>query len=382
MLYTNAELIEVYAKAYDITKDSFFKEVAIKTINNINERFRKNDLFFSASDADSEGEEGKYFVFSYEECMEELIKNGFGKREAKKILKYFGITPFGNFENAKSNPHITNEKKPENLEKAIKIFKKIREKREYPFIDYKILTSWNSLMITSLFIAGKYIDEKYSKEALESLEKLLNSLYINGELYHQMIFDKKPKVKAILEDYAFLIESLIKAYEYTLDTKYLNQAKKFTQKSIEKFYKNGIWLISDDEFQTSAPLEDSAYKSAAAVMIKNLFIISALTGDLKLHKKAKESLKNALIYLQKFPSAHSTLLEAFLMDKIEIVLIKLKKENLLKIKNQNINRPFVYLLPSDEEKYLGCYIDRCFVCKESFEEIEDQINFNTKRASL
>ncbi len=98
MLYTNAELIEVYAKLYKLTGKSRFQEVVQKTIEAMDERFLKEGLYLSASDADSEGEEGKYFVFRFAEAKEALLNGGLSEVETKAVMEYFGITKFGNFE--------------------------------------------------------------------------------------------------------------------------------------------------------------------------------------------------------------------------------------------------------------------------------------------
>ncbi len=371
MLYTNAELIETYAKAYEITKDELFKEVVEDSIKNIFERFRKENLFFSASDADSDGEEGKYFLFLYEDALRELIEGGFEKKEAKRVLKYFGITMMGNFENYLSNPHITDiEISKESIIKAKEILRKNREKRNYPFIDYKILTSWNALMIKALFEAGRFVNESYFEEALKSLDALVANLYKEGVLYHQFIFEKPLKIKAVLEDYAFLIDSLIEGYQYSLDTKYLDLAYRFAKEAKNKFYEDGVWYLSDDEFKTVAPLEDSSYKSAAALMIENCLVLGALRGDLEFYNDAKESLSLNAKFLNRYPSAYPTLLRAFVADKEKIVVVKSTKDNLSKLKNL---KSFIYKSVSDDDKYLLCHMNSCFFYSSSLEEIENKL---------
>ncbi len=372
MLYTNAELIEVYAKAFDITKNDIFKKAVVETIDNIFERFRREQLFFSASDADSEGEEGKYFVFLYEDALKDLIEGGFEKKEAKKILKFFGITLMGNFEDYKSNPFIASKEdiSDEILQRAKKILKKNRAKRSYPFIDYKILTSWNALTIKALFTAGRYIDENYSKEALISLDTLLKYLYKDGILYHQMIFGKDLKIKAYLEDYSFLINALIEAYEYSFNEKYLNLASKFTKEALDKFYKEGVWYLSDDEFKTTSQMEDSSYKSASSLMIENMFVLGALSEDLDMQKKALNMLSYNSSLLNRYPSAYATLLRSYLMNKTEILILKSSKENLSKIAKK-IKRPFVYLKDIKENRFMVCRVDSCFAYGDKFEDIED-----------
>ncbi|MCD8545170.1 MAG: DUF255 domain-containing protein [Sulfurospirillum cavolei] len=155
MIYTNAELIEVYAKVFKITQKPYFQEVIDTTIKAMDERFLKEGLYLSASDADSEGEEGKYFVFGYANAKEALLKGGLSEVETKAVMDYFGITKFGNFEHQSTNPILTCNEKPARLDGAIAILKEERQNVAYPFIDTKILTSWNALMVTALFEAGK-----------------------------------------------------------------------------------------------------------------------------------------------------------------------------------------------------------------------------------
>jgi uncharacterized protein YyaL (SSP411 family) len=194
MLYTNAELIEAYANAYDITKEDRFKVVIKETIENINERFNKNNLFYSASDADSDGKEGKYFVFDYDKSENTLKKAGFSDSDTQQILNYFSIYDDGNFEHDQTNPYLSGSDAPKELDKVKMVLKANRQKKNYPFVDYKIQTSWNALFIKSLFAAGKVVDKKYRDQALKSLDKLIEILYINGTLYHQIVLGKNPKV--------------------------------------------------------------------------------------------------------------------------------------------------------------------------------------------
>jgi len=233
MLYTNAELLSSYSKAYRITKDIFYKNIVDEIISFVNKRFKKDNLFHSASDASSfykgKKEEGVYFVFEYDELYEFLIQKKYKEEEIENIFEYFNIVLEGNFEHNYNNLYLDNtiiKKLPLNLKQVKSDLKEFRERKEYPFIDYKILTSWNSIYISSLFEAGK-INEDYSKKALKYLDELIKTLYINDVLYHQIIINKKAKVEALLEDFSFLISALLKAYDYSLNSKYLTLATKF-----------------------------------------------------------------------------------------------------------------------------------------------------------
>jgi uncharacterized protein YyaL (SSP411 family) len=298
MLYTNAELIEVYAKLFRLTQKSLFQEVVDTTIEAMDERFLKEGMYLSASDADSEGEEGKYFVFGFVQVKEALLNGGLNEAEVKEVMDYFGITKFGNFEHQTTNPVLTCNEKPARLNEAIAILKEEREKVAYPFIDTKILTAWNALMVTALFEAS------YVEKAKNVLDMLLKSLHVNGILYHQIVLGGSLKVEALLEDYAFLIEALLCAYAHTQEAHYVALAKKLSHEAEQKFYKEETWYLSDKAFCAKAVLEDNSYKSPLSTMIKNLFELAKLEDDTALFIRAKDMLESFGVGIQKYAHAY------------------------------------------------------------------------------
>lgn len=378
MLYTNAELLETYANAYALTKEPRFKTVIKQTIENINERFNKDEMFYSASDADSDGEEGKYFVFDYADSLKDLISGGFSKEGAKEILNYYSIYLEGNFEHKQTNPYLSGLDEPKKLEIARAILRANREKKSYAFIDNKIQTSWNCLYLTGLFKAGKFVDKSYAKQALKSIDSLIEHLYIDGELYHQIIIGKKAKVKGYLEDYAFLISSLIEAYQVGFEQRYLTLAKTISDKAVAKFYKNDKWYMSDDDFEARAEFYDASYRSAQAVMIENLFKIAILTDNLKLHAFANESLNRNLSALKSAPNQYPQGLKTYLQSLLSNVVIKSTKENLTKNRTSldAIKYPYVLLKPSKDVNFLACKINSCFAIDKDLDEVIKKINSN------
>ena len=375
MLYTNAELLQTYANAYSITKDEDFKTVIKETIENISERFEKEGVYYSASDADSDDEEGKYFVFDYKQSLKDLIDGGFTKEDAKAILTYYSIYPEGNFEYKQTNPYLSGLDIPKNLAKGKKILRVNRAKKNYAFIDHKIQTSWNSLFISGLFQAGKYVDESYNTKAKASLDSLLKHLYIDGELYHQVILGKKPKVKGYLEDYAFLIAALLQSYEASYDNHDLELAKTLSDKAVMKFYQNGIWYMSDDAFKAKASLYDASYRSALAVMLENLFKIAILSDNLKLHDFAKKALGSQLHDLNNAPSQFPYALKVYLQSLLSNVVIKTTKENLLANKKalNAIKYPYTLTKPTEDRKFLACKIDSCFAIDQNLSKVIEKI---------
>ena len=216
MLYTNAELIPVYVSMYELTANLLYKKVVDETIAQMEAHFMKEGLYFSASDADSDGEEGGYFIYSYEEVKEALLAQGFKIKDVEEALAYLGIEEDGNIDIEFSHTHISTTKVPAKLLQVKAYLKVLSSKRTFPFIDTKIITAWNAMMIKALFSASK-IDSKYLSLGNQRLEALLKLMRKGDVLYHQTLLGKKPKQKGLLEDYAFLMDAMIEGYLRTYD---------------------------------------------------------------------------------------------------------------------------------------------------------------------
>ncbi len=378
MLYTNAEALEAYSLAYKITKEPLFKKVIDQTIEQIDTRFKQDGVYKSASNADSkndhgENEEGYYFIYNYMESLELLEKNGFSEKEAKTTLHYLGIIDDGNFDGEKSNPEIKGDTKPQNLDKVIALLKKVREIREYPFIDNKINTTWNALYIKGKLIAST-IDRSYLKESLDSLDSLISLMYEKGELYHQTIKGKSPIQKGILEDYSFMISTLFEAYQITLDERYLTLYKQLVKKSIELFYKDDRWTASADGFETYADIEDYGYASALGVHFINLILYAAMEGEYKIYEMTRKSMQYYIEHINKYPSNFPNTTLASIYYMIEPVFIKSSKENLKKITPNDFKYPFVYKKEHLANEYLACTLSSCFSYSTDLKKIIEDTN--------
>ncbi len=375
MLYTNAELIETYSKLYSIKPTDFTKNIVMETVQNMDDRFLDDGLYKSASDADSEGVEGKYFVF-YEKSAHKALKDaGFDEKNIENILTYLSITEVGNFEDGKTNPMVdTEEKVPKNLNKAKIVLKKLREKTRYPFIDSKILTSWNSLMASALFEAG-VVDKKYPKKALRLVDDLLKNLQKNGVLYHQLLQGRELKVKGLLEDYAFLSDALIKAFEYSQDKRYLNKALSLTSEAMRKFYVDDVWYLSDSNFKSIAPLEDASYRSAQVVMIKDIYTLALLKGDMNLYEKADNMLSRVATKIKNHPSAYPEAIKLVIISKkgqIDLKGPNSRISDLRKIK-KDVNYPYMYIIEENQDMLQACTAKQCFAFSKDANELEETI---------
>ncbi len=368
MLYTNAELIHVYTRAYRITKEPLFREVVVRTIHEMDRRFGQSGLYYSASDADTKGEEGGYFLYSYDKALK-FLSQEMNETRAKKELQALGITPDGNFDGELSNPS----KKGAVSSRTIQLLAKMRQKRSYPFIDKKIITAWNAMYLRAKMEAFIF-DERYLHEGLRSLDLLVRRLY-KDRLYHQLIGKEMPKKEAMLEDYAYMIRALATAYELSLEHRYLDLAKRLFKEAKDRLFDQGVWYFSTQDHKLPADLSDSYYSSALATMYLAMLDLSGLTEDLGLYTLAKRSIeeKSALIFHN--PGFLPTATKAALRLKIGDVILKAKKERLLKVLKplQFVRYPYLLDKDANVSGFLACKIDTCFKESKSFEELKKAI---------
>lgn len=262
MLYDNGAMISLYTQAYKISNESHYLQVARDCADFMNDKMSDDELFYSASDADTDGEEGLYFIYTYEEAFVALFSNGFEETEAKRVLKILGFGRFGNFEGKNIAVNESFDESDE-IKQAIKILKQLRQNRKYPFVDKKIICSWNAMMISGLFELGS-VEPKYLNNANKALKALTDRLYIDDTLFHCTISNKKAKIDGFLEDYAYLAKAYLDGFRYTNDKKLQQFALKLAIQTKERFFKNGVWLFSDLEFVTYADISDTSYASAIA----------------------------------------------------------------------------------------------------------------------
>ena len=367
MTYDNALLSSVYLQAYHVSANTFYKDVAFETLDFMLEKMSKQGLFYSASDADTEGEEGKYFVYSYEKALNAFEKAGIPKKVHSSLAKSLHITKEGNFE-GKNIVRIDDPTHPNipYYAEALAALAKRREKRTYPFIDKKVIVSWNAMMIQSLFKASR-IDTKYLPLAIQSLDALLQSMYVNSELFHSALIGKTPKIKAFLEDYAYMCEALIEAYKSTLNEVYLVTAQKLANNAIEKYFDKGKWKFSRGEFETNADIHDSSYPSSVATMISALYSISSLV-DIVYKKFVFKTLEVYSYDVMRQPLSTprmSTMVLRYLKDD---VIIKAREDTLKKhIQDlDTLPHPFTLFRSDSNDGYMLCNSNACFGHEKDF----------------
>ncbi|OHD87321.1 MAG: thymidylate kinase, partial [Sulfuricurvum sp. RIFCSPLOWO2_02_43_6] len=369
MTYDNALLCALYAEAGRVYKEEKYLKIARESADFMINFMMEEDLFYSASDADSEGEEGKYFIYSYDEIITALESASVSQpHEAAKII---GATPEGNFE-GNTIIRLSSHDRPEWFDEFRLQLQTFRQHRIYPFIDRKVITAWNSMMIKSLFILGK-TDPHYTEQAIKSLEKLKSTMFLKDQLKHSTLIHKTPKIDAFLEDYAYLCSALIEGYQSTLNESYLIDAQRFANKALELFYEGGKWYFSRGAFTTVAELDDGTYPSALGIMVNVMFTLGILV-DPKYRHFGFKSLEYVSIKLMKTPIYYPTLTGEVIRHLNEQRLIKNKSVNLSQI-TQPLNYPFV-LLKNDEslDEFTICGESSCFVATKNIKNIDDLIN--------
>ena len=371
MLYDNALLCELYTNAYLAYKDESFLQTAKEIADFWHNHMNEDELFYSASDADSEGEEGTYFIYSYDEVYKVLADNGYENIEV--ILEKLSVSKNGNFE-GKNIIRFESDEAIDGFEDIKFLLRGIRASREYPFIDKKIQTSWSGMMIKALFNLAK-VDKSYKNRAIKSLDALLKTMYIDGKLYHTTLIHKTPKVEAFLEDYAYLSQALIEAFNSTQDELYLIRAQHFANLALEKFYDKGAWRFSVGEFETKAEISDNTYTSSVAIMVDVLLSLGTLLEDEKYSHFAFKTLEYNSYELGRRPVIYPYMLREMLRYLKGDRVVKSNQKNLEQnaLQLASLEYPFIQKKVSDDENYMVCGAKSCFGATQNLNEINDII---------
>ncbi len=368
MLYDNGLLCGIYTDAYLLYEDQNYLKTAKAIADFWFHSMSEENLFYSASDADSEDAEGTYFVYGYEEVFSALRDAGYN--DAANMCEAMSITHHGNFENGKSIVRFENEI-PEWFDEVKIILQNIRSKREYPFIDKKIQTSWSAMLINALFKLGA-IDSSYHEKAKASLDALLCTMYVDDRLYHTTLIHKEPKVEAFLEDYAFLAQALLTAYKYTQDEIHLITAHKLVNKALERFYDKGVWNFSDGDFSVKAEITDNTYTSPVSIIVDCMLTLSTLLEDEKYAHFAFKTMEYNSYELGRRP-----IYSPYMLTQ---VLRYLKGDRVIKSSLANftnhayelakIRYPFVLFKADESDVYMICGKTSCFANTENIQEID------------
>jgi len=404
MLYDNALLVSMISEAYQITSDERYREVIDETIEFVQrELMHEQKGFYSALDADSEGEEGKFYVWNYDEVAE-LVKE-----DAEIFCEFFDIKPGGNWEGKsilwrKKTEEIFAEEKNISLkelkriiEHGKKILLKKRSKRVRPQTDDKILLGWNALMNIALSKAfASTGNESYKQLAIDNMHFLLDnfSKTKTKEFYHSWK-NNIAKQPAFIDDYAFLIQALIHLQEITSDTKYLDQAKSLTEYVIENFgeQSTGFFFYTNcyqqDVVVRKKEMYDGAQPSGNAVMANNLYRLGLYIDKADWRVRANNmisSLGNAIVrYPTSFGVWGTLLLEitegtneiAILSNEPQTILSQILKEYIphkIIMSSDTASNAFPLLSGKENSGETTLYLCRNYSCEKPVSTIEALMN--------
>ncbi len=331
MLYDQALLIMAYTEAYQVTGNEFYADTAKEIIAYVlRDMTSPRGGFYSAEDADSEGVEGKFYVWTLREIQDVL-----GQKDAALFSAVYSLEPEGNFHDEATGtptganiPHLlarleeiaaSRDMAPHELHDRLSIIREklfsTREKRVHPHKDDKILTDWNGLMIAALAKAAQVFENReYGKAARKAADFLLSTLRDEqGRLLHRFR-DGEAGLTAHVDDFAFFIWGLIELYETVFEPQYLAAALELNDDLLKRFWdieRGGFYFTAIDAenlLVRTKEVYDGAVPSGNAVSLLNLLRLGRMTSNPELESKAEEILKAFAGTLRQFPSAYTQML--------------------------------------------------------------------------
>jgi len=339
MLYDNAQLARVYLHAWQVTGNDFYRRITEETLDYVLLEMRHEEGgFYSSQDADSEGVEGKFYVWSASE-----IRDALGE-DADAFMRIYGVSEQGNWEGQNIlNLHLD----PKGLATRLGIeagpfqarmaaarveLYALRSKRVWPGLDNKVLTSWNGLMLAAFAEAGQALQRPdYILAAKSNAEFLHRTMRReSGRLFRTWKAGSEAKYNAYLEDYAFLADGLLALYEATFETRWIDWARELADLMLRHFRDpdhGGFFDTSDDHEQLihrPKDLQDNAVPSANSMAATVLLRLSLLTGSGEYWQVAEESIATMSKFMSQYPSGFAQWLNAasfVLTEPREIALV-------------------------------------------------------------
>jgi len=338
MLYDNAQLVHLYLDVFQITQNPFYLRIAQETLSFVLRELTdpRNGGFYSSIDADSEGEEGRFYLWDKAQILQLL-----GNENGTMVCRYFGVTDRGNFKGHnilfvnRSLAQVAREcnKSEQETEQIIeqgkqKLFKR-RATRMRPRLDYKILVSWNGLMLSAFAHAYQVTGQALYADAIrKNINFMRAHLWHHSKLRH--VFSRgKSKIPAFVDDYAYWIQGLIDAYQALFDDSYLQWAQELADITNADFYdkqNGGYYLVGPKQRAVSGHLkseQDASLPSATSVMILNQLRLQALANTPSLLPKAEALLKKYGTQALSNPYGFATYLQTldfYLWQPVEVVI--------------------------------------------------------------
>lgn len=364
MLYDNGQLLSLYALAENKHDQSFFANIAHDTANWIMNVMQSPDGgYYSSLDADSEGHEGKYYLWKSSELKAFLTPDEFNI-----VSNYFGLINPANFEHqwhlhiveplvsVASKLNLTMIEANQLWMSAKKKMLDVRHQRIPPACDNKVLTAWNALMIKGMMTAGnKWHEITWIESAQRAIAFIHQSLWVNRRLLASYN-DKKAHLPAYLDDYAFLIDALITSLQFSWNSEYFTFSMDLTDTLLTYFSDDiagGFYFTAKDHEQLlyrPKSMMDDVIPSGNGVAARVLLVLGYLLGNTHYLDAAEKTLHAAWPALMKFPAEHCSLLEALddLLNPPQIIVIRGKKDDIEHWRDQcKRNNNYVFAIPDD-----------------------------------
>lgn len=326
MLYDNAQLVSLYSKAFRLNPDPLYRKTVYQTINFLEREMRSpENAYYSSFDADSEGEEGLFYVWEKSE-IDSLLGS-----DSKIFCRYYGVAEHGNWEDNKNILHVNlslselsnefsidKDTAAEKIEKASSLLLQARNKKVRPGLDDKILSSWNALLISAYCEAcNAFEDKKFLAKAEETADFILTKQTSSDFRLSRIYKNGKSSINGFLDDYALTIEALLKLYESSADKKYLSAAEKFQEYLMAHFFdeKSGMFYYTSDIdpviITRKFELDDNVIPSSNSVTAKNLYMLGFYFYNekytdtaLKMISKVRENILSNIGYFSNWASLY------------------------------------------------------------------------------
>ncbi|MBA2613709.1 MAG: thioredoxin domain-containing protein [Bacteroidetes bacterium] len=402
MLYDNSQLVSLYCEAYTLTKNKLYKEIAEDTLAFVKQYwYGEEGCFYSAFDADSDGEEGKYYVWNQLD-LKDLLGEHYDVFAMYYEINDTGYWEHGNYilMRAENLPELLTKFNltPEQLKEKINICKDILKQesksRIMPGLDDKSITSWNALMCNAY--AKAYLsfgNKEYKEICLSSINFILNKLSNADGTLWRTYKNGKAKIDAFLDDYAFTIEALQNVYLITQDEDYLSKAKSLMQLALEQFVNPKSDLLyytnnsSSQLVARTSEISDNVIPASNSQMALNLFYLGTLYDNEKWIKKAEKMLNCLATELKEYGPGYSNwgcLALHFVFPFKELAIVgKNVDEKLLALYQQGITNAILAvsatdsLLPLTSNRFnpqkTMIYVCENHACKQPVEYVEEAL---------
>tara|TARA_Y100000758_G_scaffold299128_1_gene261316 strand:+ start:339 stop:2510 length:2172 start_codon:yes stop_codon:yes gene_type:complete len=390
MLYDQAMLTLAYTEAYQITYNQLYKDTAEEILYYVQRNMTdKRGGFYSAEDADSEGEEGLFYLWTIDE-----IKNILSNVESELLINTYGLNKEGNYDDEatgnRTEKNILYLKEPINnielknrLNQIIKKLYQARKKRIHPLKDDKILTDWNGLMIAAYAKAGDVFNsDDYIQQAEKSAQFILKNLTDNNGRLLKRYRNGNAGVDAHLDDYAFFIWGLLELYEATFNVTYLAEAIQLSNIMVDEFWDvtNGGFFLGGESSEKlivrAKTGYDGAMPSGNSVAAMNCSKLNRITGETKWAEISDKIFITFSNEIQKTPSGYASMVNAFLFNTDnpkEIVIVGSGKDSdtisaIEKIKSEYVPNKVIIFKDTDDELNKLSPLAKWTVTQETIDE--------------